>query len=92
MLPHPRPLALPAADSDVDVVALREDPAVAAGHVRELEAKAALVALAGDDAVGDVCFERDAIVAPVVKPGRAGADPVHAVGAKYRICSDFRPP
>src|SRR5438552_10259443 len=89
MLAHPRPFALPAADADVDVVAFREDPAVASGHVRELEAEAALVTLAGDDSVGDVRLEGDAVVASVVEPGGAGADTVHAVRAKCRICSYF---
>src|SRR5437763_6017894 len=37
VLAQARPLALPAADADVDVVALREDPAVAAGDRAQLE-------------------------------------------------------
>ena len=37
VLAQARPLALPAADADVRVVALREDPAVAARHGAELE-------------------------------------------------------
>ena len=41
---QPRPLLHPAADAEVRVVALREDPAVAAGHDAELDPGRALVA------------------------------------------------
>ena len=45
MLPQARPLRAPAADADVDVVALREDPAVAAGDDTELERQTAAEAI-----------------------------------------------
>ena len=51
VLADPRPFVLPRADADVHVVALREDPAVAARDVGELDDRAARVALARDDAV-----------------------------------------
>src|SRR5581483_541609 len=54
-----RPLALPAADPDVDVVALGEDPAVAAGDRAELELGQPVVAVT-DDASGGVALERHA--------------------------------
>ncbi len=91
MLAHSRSFPLPTADSHVDVIALREDPAVAAGHVRELEAEPAPVPLAGDDSVGHVRLERDAVVAPAVEAGRSCGQTVDAVGSEGCTCSNFRP-
>ena len=51
MLADPRPFVLPRAHADVDVVALRKHPAVAAGNVRQLDDRASRVAVAFDDAV-----------------------------------------
>src|SRR5438105_2278629 len=52
-----RPGALPAADADVRVVALRKDPAVAAGNRPELDRREAVVLLPADVGVGHVPFE-----------------------------------
>src|SRR5262245_41600034 len=57
--PKGRPLPLPAPHADVDVVALREDPAIAAGNDAELELRDTLVAIA-DDLVRHVALQRDA--------------------------------
>ena len=65
-----RPLALPAADADVRVVALREDPGVAAGDVGQLEHEPARVALARERRVRDVPLVGDAVDDPVAEPDR----------------------
>ena len=52
-------LLLPRADSDVDVVTLREHPPVTAGDVGELDHRAPRIALAVDSAVRDIPFESD---------------------------------
>src|SRR5262249_45760336 len=84
----PRPLGFPAADADVDVVALREDPAVAARQDRELDHHSAAVPLARDDAVADVAFERDARDDVAAQPERAGGQAVRAVRADERLYFD----
>ena len=77
MIAQPRALALPAADAEVGVVALRKDPGVAAGNDAELEHELAAVA----HVERRVPFERDAV--PVVAAEAEGArgDAVDAVGA-----------
>ena len=72
---------LPAPDADVDVVPLREDPAVAAGHGAELDQREAAVPLLVDRAVRHVAFERDADRRLAAQPQRARRQPVRAVGA-----------
>ena len=81
VLPQLRPLALPAADADVRVVALRKDPGVTAGDVGELEHEPAGVALARQRRVGDVPLVRDAVGDAVAEADRPRGDPVRAVGA-----------
>ena len=51
MVAQPRAFLLPGADADVDVVALREDPAVAAGNVGQLDDRAPAVAVAREGVV-----------------------------------------
>ena len=55
VIAEPRPLLLPGADADVDVVALREDPAVAAGDVGELDHRAPRVAVARSGSCTERC-------------------------------------
>ena len=73
-----------------DVVALREDPAVPAGNVGELEAEQPAILGFGDDAVRDVRLERHAVVAAVVEPDRARGDAVRPVGEQRVRCGDPR--
>ena len=72
-------LGLPPSHTDVDVVALCEHPAVAAGNVAELDDGAALVALAVDDAVRDVALVCDPLDEGRRDPERARGRPVRAV-------------
>src|SRR5213593_497936 len=81
---EPGPFALPAADAEVDVVALRKDPAVAAGDDAELEYELAAVARVERR----VALERDAVAE--VDAGRARGDPVHAIGADHDIGQPIR--
>jgi len=81
---QPRPLALPAADAHVHVVALRKDPAVAAGDDPQLEDEATVVALLRRGAVRDVALERDAVRVVAAEAERAGGDAVRAVGSDQR--------
>src|SRR5581483_1348707 len=76
---QPRPLALPAADAEVHVVALREDPAVAAGERAELDHRDSPVALVE----GRVALERDAVDDLSAEAERARGDPVRAVRADH---------
>src|SRR5438445_3196593 len=84
-----RAFGLPAADADVRVLALREDPGVAAGEVRELDHGSALVPLAVETrSVRGVSFERDAVhdPAPELEPASRGA--VRPVGTDHDVCPD----
>ena len=75
-----RALRVPAADADVGVVALREDPAVAAGDVAHLEQRDVLLDARADGVVGDVGLERRGEDAVLAELERAPADAVGAVG------------
>ena len=74
-----RPLRVPAADADVGVVALREEPAVAAGDVAHLEQRHVLLHARADGLVGDVGLERRSEDAALAELQRAPADAVGAV-------------
>ena len=76
MRAEPRPLTRPAADADVDVVALGEDPAVAAGHRGDLERHRVRVA----HVVREVRLERDAVDDLRSEAERLRARAVAAVG------------
>ena len=89
MLPQPRAFALPAADSDVDVVALGEHPAVAAGDVRKLEEEPAAVLVLLHDSVRDVAFQGNTVGSAAVEADRPGRGAVDSVCAKQPLCSDF---
>ena len=78
MLPQPWALGLPAADADVDVVALREDPGVAARDGAELDHGAPAVVLARVD-MSHVPLERHAVSTPAGQPERAHRQAVDAV-------------
>src|SRR5262249_31154903 len=82
-----RPLALPPADAEVDVVALRKDPCVAAGHDAELEDQPPPV----PNVERSVSLERDAVTMIATQPERPRGDPVHSVGADDRACANALP-
>lgn len=75
----------PAADADVEVVALREDPAVAAGNAPEVEGDESLPFTSERGAAGAVervvGLERDRMLAGGGKAEGARGGAVHAVGA-----------
>src|SRR5205085_4900121 len=80
-LPQRRSGASPPADADVRVVALGEDPAVAAGHGSELDERAPAVPPRERLVVGEVALERHADLAEPAEaecPGRDPVDPVRA--------------
>src|SRR5262249_18355674 len=81
MLAQTGALGLPAADSQVDVVALREDPAVAAGYGAELEHEPARVPLGVDALVREVPLERSPVLAVGAQAERPRRDAVRAVRA-----------
>ena len=56
-----RTFAAPAADADVDVVALREDPAVPAGHGTEFEHERPAPPSRRKLLIREVALERDAV-------------------------------
>ena len=80
-----RALRIPAADADVRVVALGEDPAVAAGDVAELEQRTCRSHARADRVVGDVGLERRGEDAAAAEPERAAADAVGAVGGDQHV-------
>src|SRR4029078_10564231 len=79
VLADARPFVLPCADADVDVVALRAHPAVAAREVGELDDSTVCVAVALDDAVRDVSLVRDAVHDAAPEPERLGRRAVGAI-------------
>ena len=83
VLAQPRPLRCPAADADVDVVALREDPAVAAGQPSR--ARPRLFRASGPPArlQRDVALERDAVHVRVAEAESPHRQAVDAVGADH---------
>src|SRR5205085_7239128 len=81
VLADARPLLLPRADAHVDVVALREHPAVAAGDVGELDHRAARIALAVERVVADVPLVRHAVDDRAAEPERLRRRAVRAVRA-----------
>ena len=83
-----RTFAAPAADADVDVVALREDPAVAAGHSAELEHEHPVQPSQRKLLVRKVALERHAVDDPTAQAERSCGDPVRAVGADHRADLD----
>src|SRR5439155_22010264 len=83
-LPQPRTLALAAPDADVDRVALRKHPGVAASDDPELDDGPAAEALPGDVLVADVPFEPDAVLVRR-QAERARRDPVCAVSADHDV-------
>ena len=77
MVAQPRAFALPAADADVDVVALGKDPRVAAGNDAELEHEPAAVARVERR----IALERHTVSVVAREPERARGQTVDAVGA-----------
>ena len=75
VLAQARPFRLPAADPDVDVVALRKDPRVAARDGAELDDRPAAVVLARVNMV-DVALERDAVRAVALSPSARTVSPL----------------
>src|SRR5690242_4828819 len=78
-------LLLPGSDTDVDMVALGKDPAVAARDVGELDDGTPAVAVAGDAPVRDVSLERHSVNDPVAEPDCARGRTVCSVGADNHI-------
>ena len=64
VIPQVRALGVPAAHADVRVVALREQPAVAAGDVAQLQQGDVLLHARPDVAVGDVASSAGAKIRP----------------------------
>ncbi len=90
MIAQPRPFLLPRPDADVDVVALREDPPVAAGDVGQLDDCAPAVPVAAKARVRDVSLQRDAVDDPAAEPERARCRSVRAVGSDDDVHLDGR--
>ena len=86
-----RAFSAPAADADVDVVALREDPAVAAGHGAELEDERSAPPCRREFLIGKVAFEGDSVDDRTAKTQRSSGDPVRAVGPDQRADLDRLP-
>src|SRR6266540_5557029 len=91
MLAQTRPLLAPAADADVDVVTLREDPPVAARNGGQLEHEHAAPAVGRKLLVGKIPLERDAVDDAAAEVKRARSDPVRAVCADQRVDVDELP-
>src|SRR6266542_1558172 len=70
VLTQARAFGAPATDAEVDMVALREDPAVAARHRCELEHEHPPPAVARESLVGHVPLERDPVDDPAAEPER----------------------
>ena len=83
-----RPFRPPAADPDVDVVSLREDPAVPPGHGCELEHEHPAPPVLRQPLVGQVSLERDAVDDRAAEADRLRGDPVRAVRADDRVDLD----
>src|SRR5439155_3595482 len=82
VLAQPRSFRSPAAHADVDVVALREDPGVAAGNRPEVDHRTPLPAVLARVRIGDVALERDAVPPRAETEGPRG-QAVDAVGADH---------
>src|SRR5262249_47972923 len=76
-----RALAPPAAGTHVDVVALREDPAVTARKGRKLEHEHSAPAVRREPLVGEVALQRDAVDDPAAEVERLRGDAIRAVCA-----------
>ena len=87
---RPRPLAPPAADAEVRVVALREDPAVAAAGRRRARPPPCRGSARGRAVPGDVALERDAAHDALAETGRLRDDAVRAVGADEHAAATGR--
>ena len=88
MASQSRALALPAAHTDVDVVALREHPAVAAGDRAELEDGASPIPVLADRLERHVALERDGEHVVVAEPEPVANPPVDPVRADERAALD----
>src|SRR5439155_6931965 len=75
------PLALPAADADIRVVALREDPAVPTGDAAELEQRPSGIVLAPQPRVRDVALVGDSVDQPFPETQCAARRAVRPVDA-----------
>jgi hypothetical protein len=79
------PFGLPGAHADIDVVPLREHPAVPAGDIRQLDHRAPVVAVARDAPIGDVALESDAVDDPGTEAESARARAVRTVGTNNDV-------
>ena len=88
MLPQARAFAAPAADADVRVIALREDPAVAAWDDPQLDDRRPRDGVAVEIAVRDVRLESDAPNDARAEARLLRDDPVRPVGAHEHVRDD----
>ena len=88
VLPQAGAFAAPAADADVRVIALREDPAVAAGNDPELDHRRPGDGVAVEIAVRDVRLEGDASNDARAEARLSRDDPVCPVGAHEHVRDD----
>ena len=92
MVAQVRAFPVPAADTEVRVLALREQPAVAAVRLAELDHGRRGVALAVEVLPADVALERDAAHDAVLEPDRLRDDAVCPVRADERVRDDVHLP
>src|SRR4051794_29680609 len=85
---EPRAFRSPPADADVDVIALREDPAVTAWQRGELEHQSAAPLAFRQAVVRKVALERDAVHDSAAEPERLRRDAVRSVGADDCVDAD----
>ena len=85
VLAQVRALGVPAADAHVGVVALGEQPAVAARHVAHLEQRDVPLDARADRVVGDVGLERRGEDAAFAELQRAPAGAVGAIGRDQQL-------
>ena len=83
-----RPFGPPATDADVDVIALGEDPPVAARHSGELEHEGAAPRAEWEPLVRKIPLERDAVDDRAAEPEPLRGRPVRSVGADDRLDAD----
>src|SRR5207302_7399849 len=84
VLPQSRPLRPPPADPDVDVIALRENPRIAARNGAELDHRTPSPAFLARVNIRDVPFERDS-VPPFAEAEHLRGEPVDAVRADHNL-------
>ena len=96
-LAQPRPLGGPAADADVDVIALRKDPGVSAGNRPEVDHRTPSPAVIPRVGIGDVALQCDPCrrspkpSARAVRPLTPSAPITTAPRRRFRRTGPWRP-